>query len=1022
MRKKLSVAFLWHMHQPLYKDLVTGKYQLPWVRMHSTFSYLDMISVIEASPKAKATFNLTPSLIWQLFDMSGEGPIDDIYLELSEKKATDLDDDDKCFILKNFFSCDLQKGIFPFKRYKELYYKRGESLRENDLKSKLEHFNAGDFRDLQVLFNLAWCGFTLRKKCPIVKSLISKGYGFTEDEKQALLKRQKEVVASIIPKYKKLQDEGRIEITTTPFYHPILPLLYRGASEKGLDLCEDARVQVKKAVEFYENVFGRKPIGMWPSEGSVSQEIIPMLVDEGIEWMATDEGILLESFKGKGLSREDLIYNAFTACEDGKKIDVVFRDINISNAISFSYSNMPQRKAVASFLKDINGIRKAMASSEDENVVSIILDGENPWPYFPDGGKYFLNKLYKKLSTCKDIELVTVGDYLRANEKRREIDRLHSGSWIDRNFDKWIGSPQKDKAWEYLEDARREVFASGEPDKKVLEQLYVAEGSDWFWWYDDFGSEVNFVFDELYRLHLSNIYRFMGRNVPHHLDVPIHTGSTVQELPEKATPAMMGRFPRVLIASSEVFPFAKTGGLADVAGSLPKALASLGCDARVIMPLYKCVKESGIKLTREARNVKCPVKDGMHGFDLYSHRAEGVTTYFVEQDRCFDRDGLYGTPKGDYPDNGLRFGFFSRAVLGAIKAVDFTPDIIHCNDWQSAFIPFYLRFKLSDDDFYKGIRTLFTIHNMAYQGVFKKKIMRKLGVPESLFNMDNLEYHGKLNFMKSGILYSDAVSTVSKRYAEEIMTPYYGCGLDGLLRTRKNVLYGIPNGVDYSVWSPKNDHFIKTNYEAGTIGKKKECKKDLLDYTKLPLPPEAPLLGCVTRLAHQKGIDLLAGIIDRIVPLGAGIIILGSGEKRYNELFRDLMRKYPGNVFVCNDFNDELAHKIEAGCDIFLMPSRYEPCGLNQMYSIKYGTIPVVRATGGLDDVIVDFDENREEGNGFKFGPATQDAFYEAVKRAIEVYGDGESWEKLVLRAMSYDFSWDHSAGQYLKLYRKLMS
>ena len=332
-----------------------------------------------------------------------------------------------------------------------------------------------------------------------------------------------------------------------------------------------------------------------------------------------------------------------------------------------------------------------------------------------------------------------------------------------------------------------------------------------------------------------------------------------------------------------------------------------------------------------------------------------------------------------------------------------------------------MRFIFEGDDHYRGIKTLFTIHNMAYQGVFPKKIMRRADIPERFFNMNDLEFYGKINFMKSGILYSDAVSTVSHRYAEEIMTPEYGCGLDGLLRSKKDVLYGIPNGVDYSVWSPKNDRSIKVNYDAESLEKKAECKKDLLEYTRLALSPRAPLLGCVTRLVEQKGMDLLADVMGRIVGLGAGVVILGNGSFRYNRLFLGLAKKYSRNVYMCTSFNDELAHKIEAGCDIFVMPSRYEPCGLNQMYSIKYGTIPVVRATGGLDDVIIDFDEDRERSNGFKFGPANGKALFCAVKRAVDVYDDKKAWKELMLRAMGYDFSWRHSAEQYLKLYKKLM-
>lgn len=1025
MSKKLAVAFLWHMHQPLYKDLVTGKYHLPWVRLHSTYSYLDMASILDEFPHAKVTFNLTPSLIWQLLDISSGGGTDDLFYELTAKNARDLTDAEKAFILKNFFSCDLNHAIFPIEKYKDLFIRRGNDLREDELIKRARDFSEGDLRDLQVFFNLAWCGFTLREKDPVVRELLRKGRDYTEKEKQELLVVQNRVVASILPIYRKLQDEGRAEIATSPFYHPIMPLLCRGRagnSAKGFELCEDARAQLKKAIDLYYQVFGRRPIGMWPPEGSVSQEIIPLLADEGIEWIATDEGILLESFKGRDMLREDLIYKAYRAEEGASAVSMVFRDINISNAISFRYSNMPVKQSTHELIHDIHGIKKATDPKEGEHIVAIILDGENPWPYFNDGGRTFLSETYKVLTATKELEMVSIGEYMRSRKERKKIGKIASGSWINRNFDKWIGSPQKNKAWEYLIRTKKAMASFGELSKEVLEELYIAEGSDWFWWYDDFGSELNFVFDELYRMHLANIYRLAGKEVPYYLMQPVPAGPAAQRLPE-STALVMGSYPKVLFVAPEVAPFAKTGGLADVSASLPRALSALGCDVRVIMPFYKTVQDGKFDVKKEASNIKHPaLEESFFGFDVYAAREGGVTTYFVRNDRFFMREGIYGNPLGDYSDNWQRFSFFPRAVLSSLKALEFKPDIIHCNDWQTALLPFYLRFSLAEDNYYRGVKTLFTIHNMAYQGVFDKKIMKKAGIAESFFNMNDLEFYGKLNYMKAGILYSDAVSTVSHRYAEEIMTQEYGCGLDGLLRAKKDVLYGIPNGVDYSEWSPRNDKFIKANYDAESLEKKKECKKDLIAATRLKVSLDAPLVGVVSRLAEQKGIDLVAGILDKIVALGVGVVILGKGGSNVNRFFQSLGKKFEGKVFVSNEFDEKLAHKIEAGCDIFLMPSRYEPCGLNQMYSLKYGTIPVVRATGGLDDVIVDADEDPENGNGYKFGPPTEEAFLAAVKKALDRYKDKDAWQKLMEKAMSYDFSWENSARKYITLYRKLMS
>ncbi len=1017
--KKLNIAFLWHMHQPLYKDFTTGKYFLPWVRLHSTFSYLDMAAVLEDFPKAKVTFNLTPSLIMQLKDYMENDEASDNYYELSKKEPYLLTEDEKIFILRNFFSCDHKTQIYPIERYARLLYRRGNDLDEAVLKKKLREFSENDLRDIQVFFNLAWCGFTLREKDKVVNDLFKKGALYTETDKQALLEKQKEVVKSILPLYKKLLHDGKIEISTTPLYHPILPLLCKGDNQNGYDFQEDAKLHVDRAMTLYRQTFGAEPSGMWPAEGSVSKDIIPILAHQGVKWMATDEAILFNSLD-KSAERLEL-YNAYIARSGKNAISMLFRDINISNSISFRYSNMTGKDAVHEIMHNLHGIHKAF-KDKDDHIVPIILDGENPWPYFYDGGKEFLKGVYHEISISKEFELTTVSGYLEAAPERKEIRNLYRGSWISANFDKWIGSPQKNRAWEYLAKARKDLFSSSRITPEALEELYIAEGSDWFWWYDDFGNDLNLVFDEIFRDHLMNIYRLSGQEVPKYLEEPIPSGPSLEVEYESARASVMGFFPRVLIAASEVIPFAKTGGLADVVGSLAKSLVSLGSDVRIIMPLYKSIKESGIKLHLISKKVSHPLLKRLKPFDLYSYSQDGVKIYFVDTEKLFNREELYGTTLGDYQDNYYRFANFSQAVLAAIKETDFKPDVIHCNDWQTALVPFYLRFVLNEDPYYAGVRTLFTIHNMAFQGIFSKHVMKRIGIPETFFSMNDLEFYGKINFMKAGILYSDAISTVSHRYAREIMTPKYGCGLDGLITARKEFLYGIINGADYSVWSPEKDIHIKANYNADSIEKKFECKKDLIEYTGLVISPERPILGTVGRLTAQKGMDMYADIIKHLMTLDLGIVVLGKGNDHLNGVFKALADKYPGRVYVGSGFNDPLAHKIEAGADIFVMPSRYEPCGLNQMYSIKYGTIPVVRATGGLDDAIVDYDKNPDKANGFKFIHEDKEALYECIEHAVNVYQNKEEWKRLMKQAMSYDFSWSHSAGQYLKLYRRLMA
>lgn len=458
----------------------------------------------------------------------------------------------------------------------------------------------------------------------------------------------------------------------------------------------------------------------------------------------------------------------------------------------------------------------------------------------------------------------------------------------------------------------------------------------------------------------------------------------------------------ILFVSPEVFPFAKTGGLADVSGALPEALNKSGNKCSVIMPFYRKVRENGFRPS----NLK-----SYAAFNLLSLRHKNTDVYFIDKKEFFDRGELYGTPKADYPDNALRFAFFSKAVLSVTNDIG-KIDVIHCNDWQSALVPLYLKNKA---------KTVFTIHNMAYQGLFDRSVMPLINLPENLWTMDRLEFYGKVSFMKAGIIYSDAVTTVSKGYAKEILTNEFGCGLDGLLRTRAASIYGILNGVDYTEWNPKTDKHIAENYDEKSLSGKIECKKGILKLFNLPFDNKKPVIGMITRLASQKGLDLVAERIKDVVSLNAYFILLGTGDEKYNNMFKNIANKYKGKVGIKIGFDNALAHKIEAGSDIFLMPSRYEPCGLNQMYSLKYGTVPVVRATGGLDDTISDFDPVTESGNGFKFSDASGDALITVLRKVVGIYKDRKVWNTLQLNGMNCDFSWGSSAREYVKLYERIM-
>jgi starch synthase len=441
----------------------------------------------------------------------------------------------------------------------------------------------------------------------------------------------------------------------------------------------------------------------------------------------------------------------------------------------------------------------------------------------------------------------------------------------------------------------------------------------------------------------------------------------------------------------------------------------------LVMPYYRMVKKSGLPLQYLGEEIDVSIGDELVRADIYKGQlTEGVPIYFIGREEFFDREYLYGTPKGDYFDNAERFIFFSKAVLILCQHIEFSPDIIHHHEWQTGLIPAYLKSIYQDDPFFSHTATAFTIHNIAYQGLFKKEKFRLTGLPIEMYNPEGIEFWERINFMKAGIVYADVINTVSQRYSEEIQTPEYGYGLEGILRKRGEDLSGILNGVDYQDWDPSHDPHLIAHYDLHGLSGKRECKRDLLKEFHLPLSLEnSPVLGVISRLADQKGFDLFAEIIEEFFTLDIGLVLLGTGDQKYHDLFAEVGRRYPDKAGIRIAYDDRLAHKIEAGADLFLMPSRYEPCGLNQIYSLRYGTIPVVRATGGLDDTIVNYDPVTGKGTGFKFHRYDAKEFMKQIKVAIAYYHQLEHWRKLLRNAMAADFSWQRSAEAYLQLYRK---
>ncbi|MCR4418417.1 MAG: glycogen synthase GlgA [Ignavibacteria bacterium] len=488
---------------------------------------------------------------------------------------------------------------------------------------------------------------------------------------------------------------------------------------------------------------------------------------------------------------------------------------------------------------------------------------------------------------------------------------------------------------------------------------------------------------------------------------------------------------KILFITSEASPFVKTGGLADVSSALPQTLMELGNEVRLVLPKYGAVDERKFKIHEIVRLKEIPIHLG-NEIELVSMRScflvgskVKVQIYFFDNQKYFgSRKGLYQdiNTKKDYPDNHERFILYAKGIMEMLKKLGWTPDIIHCNDWQTGLIPAYLKTVYADLDILKDTKVVFTIHNVDFPGVFPKEVFKLTGLPDSILNEITVEDGSKISFLKAGVVYADAVTTVSEKYADELCTiDELGGIIKNTLKKRKNDFYGIINGVDYSVWNPETDKYIPAKYNIKDLSGKLDNKKALLEYLKLPVELEVPVIGTISRFAEQKGIDLIQDAIEEILKLDVKYVLLGQGDKKYQQFFEKVQKKYPKKFGFFAGFNEELAHLIEAGADMYLMPSKYEPCGLTQLYALKYGTIPIVRYTGGLADTIVRLNGNFDEGTGFVFKKYEVEDMMKEIKRALKLYQDKESWVKLMKNAMSQDFSWHASAKKYVELYKKLL-
>ena len=1215
--RSLHLAFVWHLHQPYYKDDLTDSYLLPWVRLRSTKDYHKMAALLDSYPRVRQTFNLVPSLLTQIDDYAraGEAGRDpDLFLRLSRKPARDLTAEERAFVLRWMRESPRFLRVQASPRYREL-----ASRPETDA------FTTEEVRDLQVWYNLAWCDPAWVDRDPLLSRLKAQDRDFTEADKEALFAAQLDMVRRIIPDFAKLAERGQAELTFSPFYHPILPLLcdLESAREALPEIQvptrrfahpEDALQQIEAGRDEFQRLTGVRPRGMWPSELAVGDNMVGLAVRGGVDWFLSDDAILGRSIDvylgrdGDGrLHQPELLYQPWRIERESGSATIVFRDSLLSNLIGFDYHRMPAGDAVGDFMGRLRGIRHQQGEDRDFLVV-VALDGENAWDFYPREGHDFLNGLYEELDRAEDVVCTTVADFLDHHEFRHTLNRLHTGSWIGANLDTWIGDPEHTVAWDQLAEARDwlDDYATHHPDDPGIEdawrEIRIVEGSDWFWWFSrKHDSGMDAIWDNQFRMHLRNVYKLVGAKPPTTLFRPIldsassdgkrlpeglftprgpddpvwrlagrfEVGSglgalhkpvelverllygsdesrlhvrvdstvqpeqleedgvgfwlylsctaggdeigetfatplrpgaisdlgfepaavvrisgrelTVARLNESRTGALPvatertgsptafsipyqaldcaggeplqlalvvtreerdvehvppvgslglrvprsagppgsgdGRPLRILIAAAEVAPFAKAGGVADVTAALAKELRRQGHDVRLVLPRYRQIVPERHGLKVALSDLRVPLGDQTLECSILEGRLADVPVYFVDCPQLYDRDGMYG-----FGDDDARFVYLSRAAIEMLRPLGFMPEVIHVHDWHAALIPNLLDRLYAADAELSGIATVLTLHNLAFQGQFGPATLRlaelegwgliKVGIP----HLDDV-----VNFLGRGIAFADVVNTVSERYAEEIQRPEFGEGLDELLRTYAHKLYGIVNGIDTEIFDPATDPAVPHHYSADEPGAKALDKAALR--TELGLSDGTrPLIAFISRFYEQKGLELIQQALPALIQLDLQVAVLGAGDRRYEDMFRFAAAQNPGRIAAYIGFDAALAQRLYAGADMLLMPSRFEPCGLAQLISLRYGTIPIVRATGGLADTIQDFDATTDRGFGFSFAPYDAWQLFGTLVRAVETYRHAGTWTRLVRRAMREDVSWARSAAQYASLYRSAIA
>jgi ADP-glucose type glycogen/starch synthase len=1208
--KPLHVAFVWHMHQPYYKDDLTSTYLLPWVRLRCAKDYYKMPALLDGYPKVRATFNLVPALLAQIEDYGKDDSID-LFLNLSRRDAAELSAEEREFVLRWMRESPRALRVQQSPRYLEL------ASRPLDAQ-----FTTADMRDLQVWFNLAWCDPVWMEADPRLAELKRKDRNFAEKDKAQLFEAQAEMMARVIPKYRELSERGQAELTFSPYYHPILPLLChvdsaRTASphlrlpERHFSHREDAERQIELGQGLFERLLGSHPRGMWPSEMAVGESVASLGMRAEIKWMISDEEVLARSIDAHvardGDGRVNIpaqLYQPHRMEREGGSLAIVFRDSTLSNLIGFDYQRMPSADAARDLVARLKRIREQQG--DGDYLAVIALDGENAWEFYPRDGHDFLNALYTELEATPELITTTVGDFLQEHPPQQELRRLYTGSWIGATLDTWIGDPEHNVAWDllaetrgWLEEQSRQRPHDSDQAALAWREILITEGSDWFWWFSrKHDSGMDTIWDNQFRLHLRNVYKVMGQRAPARLFQPIiertptperavpavsvsptshddpvwskagyflvgsgfgalhrpaevvervfygcdsdhvylridtprsagelesqninfwlyfsgaqanagigpldlpltpavaadfgfepaHvvrvvpraagglvTVARVAEPSAKASPEMEwevadpfflsvplsllgrragepielalvvtrdandieqvpptgslglrvpgpaptveaghGRRLNVLVATAELAPFAKAGGIADVAAALSKELRRLGHEVRVVLPRYRQVEIGRYGLTPEVSGLQVPLGSQMIEATIFKGRLGDMVVYFVDCPQLYDRDAMYG-----FGDDDARFIFFNRALLEMLEPVGFRPDVIHMHDWQPALVPNLID-RLYADGPIGDIATVLTIHNLSAQGQYGFGALTLAGLERwGLLRVGIPGLDDVVNILGRGIYYADAVNTVSERYAAEIQRPDFGEGLDEVIRAHAHKVYGIVNGIDYDLFDPARDPNIPHHYSPSAPEAKALCRAELR--TELGLEAvDRPLCVMVSRFYDVKGLDLVEQAMPALLGAGLQVAVVGTGDRRYEDMFRRYAAERPGQVAAAIGFDPALAQRIYAGADMLWMPSRFEPCGLAQLIALRYGTIPVVRKTGGLADTIHDYDPVASTGNGFTFEPYDAWQFFAAVVRAAETYRHPSLWSWLVRRAMTEDVSWSRSAQKYVQLY-----